>query len=183
MYRDNTLIPAEAVRLAALGSLVEGGKTYGDLAREIRFFVARIVGPSLDLLGTSLELLRLEGLIEVADGTAATENLPDEAMLRITDEGGAAFHSLMTSNVRGLANDLSRLVVALKMRFLPLLSAEDRREQAEFLAEACETELARLQDLRASYGNGLLAEWLDREIAEATERRDWFTMLVPFSPQ
>jgi hypothetical protein len=67
-------------------------------------------------------------------------------MLRITDEGRAAFHSLMTTNVRGLANDLSRLVVALKMRFLPLLSAEDRREQAEFLAEACETELARLQD-------------------------------------
>ena len=60
MYRDNTLIPAEAVRLAALGSLVDGDKSYGDLAREIRFFVARIVGPSLDLLGTSLELLRLE---------------------------------------------------------------------------------------------------------------------------
>ena len=48
MYRDNTLIPAEAVRLAELGSLVQGEKSYGDLAREIRFFVARIVGPSLD---------------------------------------------------------------------------------------------------------------------------------------
>ncbi|MCK5621032.1 MAG: hypothetical protein KAJ11_01985, partial [Alphaproteobacteria bacterium] len=76
MYRDNTLIPAEAVRLAALGGLADGDKSYGDLAREIRFFVARIVGPSLDLLGTSLELLRLEGLIEAVDGTAATETLP-----------------------------------------------------------------------------------------------------------
>jgi DNA-binding PadR family transcriptional regulator len=177
MYRDNTLIPAEAVRLAALGSLVDGDKSYGDLAREIRFFVARIVGPSLDLLGTSLELLRLEGLIEALDGTAATETLPDEAMLRITDEGKAAFHVLMTSNVRGLANDLSRLVIALKMRFLQLLSEEDRHEQAEIMAEAYETELARLQDLRGSYGNGYLAEWLDHEIAEATERRDWFTAL------
>lgn len=177
MYRDNTLIPAEAVRLAALGSLAEGGKGYGDLAREIRFFVARIVGPSLDLLGASLELLRLEGLIEAVDGTAATETLPDDSILRITGEGEAAFHALMTSKVRGLANDLSRLVIALKMRFLPLLSDERRHEQAEILVEACETELARLRDLRASYANGFLAEWLDREIAEATERRDWFTAL------
>jgi DNA-binding PadR family transcriptional regulator len=177
MYRDNTLIPAEAVRLAALGSLAEGDKSYGDLAREIRFFVARIVGPSLDLLGTSLELLRLEGLIEAVDGTAATDSLPDDSMLRISEEGRDTFHALMTSNVRGLANDLSRLVIALKMRFLALLAEEDRHEQAEILSEACESELARLQDLRASYGSGFLAEWLDREIAEATERRNWFTDL------
>lgn len=177
MYRDNTLIPAEAVRLAALGSLVEGDRTYGDLAREIRFFVARIVGPSLDLLGSSLELLRLEGLIVAVDGSAASESLADEAPLRITDSGREMFHGLMVSNVRGVANDVSRLVIALKMRFLPLLGEEDRHEQAEILAEACENELARLQDLRGSYGSGYLSEWLDREIAEATERRDWFTAL------
>jgi len=177
MYRDNTLIPAEAVRLAALGSLVEADKSYADLAREIRFFVARIVGPSLDLLGSSLELLRLEGLIVAKDGTAATDSLPDDSMLHVTEDGRAAFHTLMTSNVRGLANDLSRLVIALKMRFLPQLAEEDRHEQAEILAEACNSELARLKDLRQNYGNGFLAEWLDHEIAEATERRDWFTAL------
>jgi len=177
MYRDNTLIPAEAVRLAALGSLAEADKSYGDLAREIRFFVARIVGPSLDLLGTSLELLRLEGLIAARDGTAATESLPDDAMLHVTEDGEAAFHALMTSKVRGLASDLSRLVIALKMRFLPLLPEHDRHEQAEILAEACESELVRLKDLRDCYGDGLLAEWLDHEIAEATERHDWFTAL------
>lgn len=177
MYRDNTLIPAEAVRLAALGSLVESEKSYGDLAREIRFFVARIVGPSLDLLGTSLELIRVEGLIEAVDGTSATETLPDDGLLRITPEGRDAFQTLMVSNVRGLANDLSRLVIALKMRYLPLLPEDDRHEQAEILAEACESELARLRDLRANYGNGYLAEWLDREIAEATERHEWFIAL------
>ncbi len=177
MYRDNTLIPAEAVRLAALGSLVEADKSYADLAREIRFFVARIVGPSLDLLGSSLELLRLEGLIAARDGTAATDSMPDESVLHVTDDGHDAFHALMTSNVRGLANDLSRLVIALKMRFLPLLEEGDRHEQAEILAEACESELARLQDLRQAYGDGFLAEWLDHEIAEATERRNWFTAL------
>jgi len=174
MYRDNTLIPAEAVRLAALGSLVEGDKPYGALAREIRFFVARIVGPSLDMLGTSLELLRHEGLI-VAEGVAdSASTVDDDARLAATAEGRAAFRTLMTSNVRGLTSDLSRLVIALKMRFLPLLDAEDRHEQAEFLAEACETELTRLRDLRAAYGAGFLAEWLDREIAELSQRYAWF---------
>ena len=175
MYRDNTLIPAEAVRLAALGSLAEGDTAYGKLAREIRFFVARIVGPSLDLLGTSLELLRHEGLAET-DVTAGEVD-SDDAVLRITDEGRAAFHTLMTSSVRGLTSDLSRLVISLKMRFLPLLPPADRREQAEILAEACETELARLRDLRGAYENGLLTEWLDREIAELDQRHGWFVAL------
>lgn len=175
MYRDNTLIPAEAVRLAALGSLVERETAYGDLARDIRFFVARIVGPSLDLLGTSLELLRHEGLVET--NAAAGESVPDAAVLTITDQGRAAFHTLMTSSVRGLTSDLSRLVISLKMRFLPLLPPDDRREQAEILAEACETELARLRDLRGAYENGLLADWLDREIADLGERHGWFREL------
>ena len=36
MYRDRSLIPSEAVRLAALGSLALGSKRYADLASEIR---------------------------------------------------------------------------------------------------------------------------------------------------
>ena len=61
MYRDNTLIPTEAIRLAALGQLVESDRPYSELAREVRQFVSLIVGPSLDMLGPSLELLCLRG--------------------------------------------------------------------------------------------------------------------------
>ena len=67
MYRDNTLIPTEAIRLAALGALIEGEQRYADLAREIRNFVGRIAGPSLDLLGTSLEVMGYEGLAELEE--------------------------------------------------------------------------------------------------------------------
>src|SRR5262245_48552828 len=49
MYKDNSLIPTEAVRLAALGLLTEGPRTYAELADEVRHFSSRIVGPSLDL--------------------------------------------------------------------------------------------------------------------------------------
>ncbi len=76
MYKDNSLIPSEAVRLAALGLLAMRPRAYADLARDIRHFTARIVGPSLDLLGPSLELLKIEGLIEAIDPKVA-ERRPD----------------------------------------------------------------------------------------------------------
>ncbi len=62
MYRDNSLIPSETVRLAALGLLAEGPRSYADLASAVRHLSARIVGPSLDLLGPSIELLKVEAL-------------------------------------------------------------------------------------------------------------------------
>ena len=44
--------------------------------------------------------------------------------------------------------DMSKLVIALKMRFLPMLEAGERRDQVDLLIDACELELARLSDLQ-----------------------------------
>lgn len=176
MYRDNTLIPTEAIRLGALGILTDGPKPYADLASEVRFFVGRIIGPSLDLLGTSLELLVYEGLaeLEAVDGTDKAE---ENGVLRITDLGRETFVTLMTSNVRAPANDVSRLVIALKMRFLHLLDAGDRADQSDLLVEMCETELARLGELRAKYQDGHLRDWLALEIDQLIQRVEWFRSL------
>ncbi len=173
MYRDNTLIPTEAIRLAALGSLAEGDKQYAELASEIRYFVAHITGPSLDLLGSSLELLHYEGFaMPICGGT-----VEDGTILQITPAGLEAFRILMTSNVRTPVNEVSKLVIALKMRFLHLLSEEDSRDQADMLSEMCETELARLNELRGGYRKEPLAQWLDLEIAQLQQRLDWFETL------
>ena len=43
---------------------------------------------------------------------------------------------------------MSKLVIALKMRFLPMLEAGERRDQVDLLIDACELELARLSDLQ-----------------------------------
>ena len=64
MFADNTLTPREAVRLCALGTLERHPMRYGELAGSVRHFISRVAGPQIDLMGTSIELLRHEGLVE-----------------------------------------------------------------------------------------------------------------------
>ena len=173
MYRDNTLIPTEAIRLAALGALIEGDRRYADLASEIRNFVGRVAGPSLDLLGTSLEVMGYEGLAEMQDADG-----PGGAMLRITEAGRKQFVVLMTSGVRAPVNDVSKLVIALKMRFLDLLDDEDRLDQVDLMREMSEGEAARLRDLRDNSTNVGFADWLSFEIGQLENRITWLDRLA-----
>ena len=176
MYRDNTLIPSEAVRLLALGLLAEGDTRYDALASEVRYFTSHVVGPSLDLVAPPLELLKIEGLIEAVGGGRAAD---EKVLLRITPSGRAELTRLLTANLRAPVNDINKLILALKMRFLHLLDLTDQRLQLEVLIEMSERELARLAELRDRHVDepGFLAPWLDRDIAEITTRLDWFREL------
>lgn len=177
MYRDNSLMPKEAVRLTVLGTLILGGPSrYGDLAAAVRHFTGRVVGPSLDLMGTSLEMLRYEGLIEALDGTG----MEDNALLGITAAGHREFGTLMRATVRApSSDDINKLVIALKLRFLHLLERPARLEQVDALVALYETELARLRDLAGRHAEdpGLLTEWLAHDIAQIETRLDWFHAL------
>jgi DNA-binding PadR family transcriptional regulator len=170
MFRDKTLIPAEAIRLAALGMLAERPRAYAALASDVRHFASRIMGPSLDLLGPSLELLRHEGLVAAeGDGGRA------EVALHITPAGLAELDRLLRANVRAPLDDLTKLVVALKMRFLDRLDADDRRAQLDRLVELYDNEIARLADLRDNHRGSSehLAAWLGLEIAQTDARLAW----------
>lgn len=171
MYRDNSLVPKEAIRLAALGLLAEGDRVYSDLASEVREFCARIVGPSLDLLGTSIELLKFEGLIEAVPGTGTG----DSGQLRLSDEGRQALSGYLTSPLRPGFSDLNKLVLALKLRFIDQLDAEGRDEQLHALEMMYQGERARLADLAAheEWGGGLLDDWIDHEIDQIDRRIEW----------
>jgi DNA-binding PadR family transcriptional regulator len=170
MFADNTLTPKEAVRLCALGTIARQPMRYSDLAGEVRHFISRVAGPQLDLMGMSIELLRYEGLVKAVDGTG----MEDDALLALTDAGRREFIALMGARVRA-GSDLTKLIIALKMRFLPLLEATGRRTLIEALAEGVEVELGRLIDLRGSCSDEeiALAAWLDNEITILESRLEW----------
>lgn len=175
MYRDNTLVPSETVRLLALGILAEGDVTYGALAGEVRQFTGHIVGPSLELVGTPIQVLQVEGLVaETDEGRSG-----DDAPLRITEEGRRALMRLLGSNIRPPVTDINKLIVTLKMRFLHLLPRPEQRLQAEMIAEMYQRQRARLTSLRGHHAAtpGHLADWLDHEIAQTERRLDWFRAL------
>ena len=174
MYRDNTLVPREAVRLLALGILATREISYAELAAEVRHFTSHVVGPSLDLLAPPIELLKVEGLVEVAAG----EDGGDE-VLRITETGRAEVMQLLKSNVRPPVSDINKLIITLKMRFLHLLPGEERALQVDMITEMFERQLARLTGLRGHHAStpGALKAWLEHEIAQTRDSIAWFERL------
>ncbi len=174
MYQDKPLTPSDAVKLAALGAVMSGDLSYASLARDIRYFAARVVGPSLDLLGSSLEILRLEGLIE----NKTTDNNLEKNILTITQSGKDIFNDLMGCMLRTPPDDASRLVYALKLRFLNFLDEDDKLDQIDLLREIAISELARFEDLQKTYGDGYLRKALDMDISHARDKIIWFDSLL-----
>ena len=176
-FHDHSLIPAEAVRLAALALLADGPRPYGELAVEVRRFTSRMLGPSLDVLGTSIELLRHEGLIEpIGRRAGPSQSLSADTTVQLTEAGRTELKELLTSRVRAPMTDLSRMVVALKLRFLHLLDRMEQKAQFEMLVDLTTAELARLADLRAQNAgpDNALGDWLDQEITQTEQRRAWY---------
>lgn len=171
MFADHTLTPKEATRLCALGMLAGGPRRYGELARELRQFMARIIGPSLELMGSSLELLRFEGLVEPVGG----QGMEDDAMLAMTDRGREELETLLRAPVRAASNDLNLLIITLKLRFLHLLDAAARDDQIQMLIDACELEIGRLEDMADVHDGegGLLVPWTNQRIDELESRLTW----------
>ncbi|WP_339779283.1 hypothetical protein [uncultured Thalassospira sp.] len=178
MYTDRTLLPKECLRLCALGTLALSDQpiSYADLANLVRHFTAHIMGPSLDMMGSSLQLLKLEGLVRETCGTGGK----GEGELSLTDAGRRKFDELMQGTLRDTSGELSRLVMALKMRFLHLLDAETRQDQIEILQDVCELELDRMLALREQHINdvGAFVGWIDMEISRLRQKHAWLTTLM-----
>ena len=177
MYADNSLTPREAIRLCELGTLAQETASskdslhYDDLVYAVRYFVSRITGPSLDLMGESIELLRYEGLVESDDEESANP------ALQLTEAGKETLQTLLKANLRTGNSELNELIIALKFRFLHFLSPEDQRAQADQFIDICDTELARLDDLLAHHEaeGGNLTDWLKHDIQRLEARLDWLT--------
>ncbi len=167
MQRDRALIPVEGLRLAALGILArQGPVSYSGLATMVRLFTTSYGASPVDVMSSSIELLRFEGLVDIA-ARGGDEALAD---VSLTSRGRDELRRLMTAPVR-MAGANAKLMVALKMRFLTLLDEQGQQHLAEGLGDALRGERARLVNLRRHMEGedpGFIA-WLDRDIARITE--------------
>lgn len=173
MYTDHTLTPSEAIRLCALGTLALRPMRYGELAISLRHFVSHVVGQTPEIMGGSIELLKYEGLVQALEGEG------DDAVLAITDDGRKEAWTLLTAKVRPANTELNTLIVALKFRFLHLLTPAERDSQTELMVEATRRELSRLEELRryhADDGRFLLA-WIDHHLSVLHTRLGWLQQL------
>ncbi len=78
--------------------------------------------------------------------------------------------------MRAPLTDLTKLVIALKLRFFDQMDAAERRAQLDMLIDLTTSEIARLNDLRADYtkvGNPL-GDWLAQDIQQAEQRLAWY---------
>lgn len=171
MFKDQSLVPAEANRLAALGLLAEQTMSYADLARAIRTLTSLITGPSMDLIAPPLALLKVEGLVRFE-----TETEDETALLSLTDHGTENLLHLLKANLRSTDNDVSKLVLSLKIRFMPFLSEAEQLIQADIVQETTERQLERLYQLQkiAPTDNLLYRQWIDFEIEQIERRAEWF---------
>lgn len=172
MFADRTLTPKEATRLTALGTLALGPLPYSELANAIRHFIGSVIGPSPEIMGHSIELLKYEELVMAAGNEAGANTL-----LQLTEKGQAEMRTLLTANLRAADTALNKLVIALKFRFLHLLRPDEQCVQADLLVDVCGQELARLEHLRLHHAKdeGYLTIWLDHDIGLLEQRLAWLT--------
>jgi hypothetical protein len=170
MFRDSFLMPAEALRLAALGMLGEAPRRYGELANEVGLFASRIAGPSLELMGTSVELLRYERLIETDTGA-----IEDNPLLRLTPGGREMLLALLRAPLKAPGSQFNRLFLALKLRFLHFLPEAEQLKQIGLVAEWYRGEAGRLAELRChpAANSPLFLTWLDQEATQIEARLAW----------
>ena len=132
MQRDRALIPVEGLRLAALGILArQGPMAYASLATMVRLFATSYGASPVDVMSSSIELLRFEGLIEIGE----REEDQGSAPVALTARGREELERLMIAPIK-VAGAYAKLLVALKMRFFHLLGNEEKKRLAEVLGDA-----------------------------------------------
>ena len=176
MQRDRALIPVEGLRLAALGILArQGPMAYASLATMVRLFATSYGASPVDVMSSSIELLRFEGLIEIGEHEKDAGSAP----VVLTARGREELERLMIAPIK-VAGAYAKLLVALKLRFFHLLGDEEKKMLVEVLGDALRGERARLVNLRR-HMEGEDADflaWLDRDLARVAEELAWLDELA-----
>ena len=150
---------------------IERARSYNDIANEVRSFISRIVGPSLELMGTSIELLKLERLIE----TVNDHDEDDASLLQLSPSGLQELKEYLRSNLKSGGSELNKLVIALKLRFIDILDDDEKRDQLLAIRDMYYNEKRRLEDLKnqTTWLTGFLLESLELDLFVVNKRIEW----------
>ena len=137
----------------------------------MRNFISRIVGPSLELMGTSIELLKLEGLIE----TVNDNDKGDASLLQLSPAGLQELKEYLRSNLKSGGSELNKLVIALKLRFIDILDDDERRGQLLAIRDMYHNEKRRLEDLKnqTTWLTGFLLESIELDLFLVNKKIEW----------
>ena len=137
----------------------------------MRSFISRIVGPSLELMGTSIELLKLEGLIETVNDNDAD----DESLLQLSPSGLQELKDYLRSNLKSGGSELNKLVIALKLRFIDILDDDERQDQLLAIRDMYHNEKRRLEDLKnqTTWLTGFLLESIELDLFLVNKKIEW----------
>lgn len=170
-------LPKQVLRLCALGMLVRQPQmAYADLAAGVDDFTGRLTGPMLDMRGSSLELLRYEGLMVPLEETARSDEAAGTpTVVALAPAGRAEFAALMALPLSAPMTEVIKLAVVLKIRFLDLLPADRQAVELADLIAAHEAEITRLTEIKGRHAGeaGLLSPWLDHDIDLYGRRVAW----------
>lgn len=174
--RENALLPTQAIRLCALGTLLADGPIdYATLAGRIRALTGNQLGPAPTVTASSVELLRYEGLVLAIGLDDPTLPAGPETPLQITEDGKHAFAELMAGGLTTPMNELNRLVVQLRLAFSHLLEGAQRDSVRLALIALYEREVDRISAIYDEVGQrpGPLGAWLRLDLEHAMDRLAW----------
>jgi hypothetical protein len=122
-------------------------------------------------MGTSIELLKLEGLIE----TVNDNDEDDASLLQLSPSGLQELREYLRSNLKSGGSELNKLVIALKLRFIDILDDDEKRDQLLAIRDMYYNEKRRLEDLKnqTTWLTGFLLESLELDLFVVNKRIEW----------
>ena len=122
-------------------------------------------------MGTSIELLKLEGLIE----TVNDNDEDDASLLQLSPSGLQELKEYLRSNLKSGGSELNKLVIALKLRFIDILDDDEKRDQLLAIRDMYHNEKRRLEDLKnqTTWLTGFLLESLELDLFVVNKKIEW----------
>ncbi len=95
--------------------------------------------------------------------------------MQLSSAGLQELKDYLRSNLKSGGSELNKLVIALKLRFMDILSEDERRDQLTAIRDMYHNEKRRLEDLKTqtTWLTGFLLESIELDLFAVNKRIEW----------